>query len=70
VDTEGLTWRTSTYSGDNGDSCVEVAPLPDGGTALRDTKDRARPAHRYSPAAWTAFLAAVRAGEFRSRVSA
>ena len=63
---DGLDWRTSNYSGDNGASCVEVAFLPDGGTALRDTKNRTLPAHRYPAPAWAAFLAAIRAGAFTS----
>ena len=59
-----LQWITSSFSGGNSDSCVEVAVLPGGGVAVRDTKDRARPAHRYSAAGWSAFLAGVRAGDF------
>jgi len=67
VHTDGLDWRTSTFSGDNGNSCVEVAFLPDGGTALRDTKNRTLAAHHYPAATWTAFLTAVRTGEFTPR---
>ncbi len=67
MQTDGLEWRTSTYSGGNGGSCVEVASLRDGCTALRDTKNRTLPAHRYPADAWTAFLAGVRAGDFRRR---
>jgi hypothetical protein len=65
---DGLAWRTSTFSGSGGASsgCVEVASLPDGGIAVRDTKDRSRSAHRHSALAWQAFLAGVRAGEFGS----
>lgn len=59
-----LHWFTSTFSGGNGDSCVEVAHLPAGGVAVRDTKDRSRPAHRYAAAQWDAFLAGVRTGGF------
>lgn len=64
----GLAWRTSSFSGSGGNSsgCVEVAPLPGGGVAVRDTKDRSRAMHRHSAAAWRAFLAGVRAGEFGS----
>jgi hypothetical protein len=61
---EALTWRKSSFSGDNGNGCVEVALLPGGGAAVRDTKDRSRPAHRYTTGGWAAFLAGVRAGEF------
>ncbi len=64
VSDRDLHWFTSSYSGGNGDSCVEVARLPAGGVAVRDTKDRSRPAHRYGAGEWGAFLTAVRAGEF------
>jgi hypothetical protein len=58
-----LRWFTSSFSGGNGDSCVEVAFLADA-VAVRDTKDRALPPHRHSAAAWETFLAGVRAGDF------
>jgi hypothetical protein len=67
VHTDDLDWRTSTFSGDNGNSCVEVAFLPDGGTAVRDTKNRALAAQRHPAAAWAAFLAGLRAGDFTRR---
>lgn len=62
----GVSWRKSSFSGQQGDStgCVEVAFLSDGGVALRDTKDRGLAPHRYPAAAWDAFVAGVRAGEF------
>jgi hypothetical protein len=62
----GITWRKSSFSGSGGASsgCVEVAVLPGGEIAVRDTKDRTRAPHRHSAAAWRAFLAGVRAGEF------
>lgn len=58
-----LHWRTSSFSGVNGNSCVEVAPTPTG-VAVRDTKDRSRAPHLHSAAAWREFLAAVRHREF------
>jgi hypothetical protein len=60
------TWRKSSFSGSNGDSdgCVEVAFLPEGEVAIRDTKDRSLAPHWYSAADWAAFVAGVRAGEF------
>jgi hypothetical protein len=61
-----LVWRKSSFSGENGNggNCVEVAFLPQGGVAVRDTKDRSRAPHRFTAAEWDAFVAGVRAGEF------
>lgn len=58
-----LVWRTSSRSGNNG-QCVEVAELPDGGRAVRDSKDREGPVLRFTPAEWNAFLDGVKANEF------
>jgi hypothetical protein len=57
-------WRKSSFSGGNEASCVEVAFLAGGEVAVRDTKDRSQPTHRFTAAEWDAFLAGVRAGEF------
>lgn len=61
--TDGLTFVKSSFSGGNG-ACVEVAALPDGGRAVRDTKDRQGGTQFYTPAEWSAFVAGVKAGEF------
>ena len=66
MDVTQAQWRTSSYSGTNGNGCVEVAFLPDA-VAVRDTKDRTRPALAVSPTAWSAFLTATRTGGFTSR---
>jgi hypothetical protein len=64
----GVKWRTSSFSNsDEDNNCVEVAFLPDGEVAVRDTKARSRAPHVHRAAAWGAFLAAVRAGEFDPR---
>jgi hypothetical protein len=61
----GIAWRKSSFSeGNSGGGCVEVAALPGGEVAVRDTKDRSRTPHRHTAPAWRAFLSAVRAGEF------
>ncbi len=58
-------WRKSSFSGGGGaNGCVEVAFLPDGQVALRDTKDRSLAPHLYTPTEWSAFVCGVRAGEF------
>jgi hypothetical protein len=52
-------WRTSTYTANGGDTCVEVARFP-GAIAVRDSKDREGPRLRLSPAAWRTFTDRVR----------
>ncbi len=47
-------WRKSSYSG-QGNTCVEVATLPDGTRLVRDTKDRSGPVLRFSADAWRRF---------------
>jgi hypothetical protein len=65
IDLDTLNWRKSSYSGGEGGNCVEVAALPDGGRAIRDTKDKgAGPVLLFTASEWAAFAAGVRAGEF------
>ncbi|MER7765782.1 DUF397 domain-containing protein [Kitasatospora sp. NPDC096140] len=58
------TWRKSSYSGDNGGECIEVAPgfLP-GAIPVRDSKDPDGPVLVFPTAAWEAFITAVRTGD-------
>jgi Domain of unknown function (DUF397) len=63
MDLTDARWHTSSFSGNSGAGCVEVAFLHDS-VGLRDTKDRTRAPHRYSAEQWAEFLAAVRAGRF------
>jgi Domain of unknown function (DUF397) len=60
-------WFTSSFSGGNGNGCVEVAFLSDGAVGVRDTKDRTRRPQSYPSVTWRSFLAGVRAGEFDRR---
>jgi hypothetical protein len=53
------TWRTSSYS-TGGNQCVEVAVMPDGQVAVRDTRDRESGIQLFSAAAWRTFMVAVR----------
>ncbi|WP_345678585.1 DUF397 domain-containing protein [Yinghuangia aomiensis] len=53
-------WRKSSYSNTHPEGdCVEVAPL-EALTGVRDTKARDRGHIEASPAAWCAFLTALR----------
>jgi hypothetical protein len=64
TDLAGLVWRKSSRSNGNGGACVEVADLPDGSRAVRDSKDRSGPVLRFTPAEWRAFVEGVKLGEF------
>lgn len=57
-----LEFRTSSFCTSGG--CVEVAQLPDGRVAVRDSKDGVKPAHIYSADEWRDFIAGVKNGEF------
>ena len=58
-----LAWRKSSYSG-SGDNCVEVAALPDGGQAVRDSKEPDGPVLTFTPGEWNAFIKGAKDGEF------
>ena len=51
-------WRKSSFSGDNGGECVEVAAA--GVVLVRDTTDRSGPVLTFTVDAWRAFAATVR----------
>jgi uncharacterized protein DUF397 len=61
-DMEMLDWRKASASNANG--CVEVAPLPEGGVAVRDSKDPAGAILSFTRREWTAFLDGLDKGEF------
>jgi Domain of unknown function (DUF397) len=62
TDLDSLHWFTSSFSASG--ACVEVAHLPGGGVAVRDSKDRGRISHVYTRLAWEAFLAGAKNGAF------
>ncbi|MEU7177684.1 DUF397 domain-containing protein [Streptomyces celluloflavus] len=60
-----LRWVKSSYS-DNGGTCVEWSPATaaaTGAVPVRDSKDPHGPALAIAPAAWSAFVGSVKAGE-------
>ncbi|GAB1693648.1 DUF397 domain-containing protein [Krasilnikovia sp. M28-CT-15] len=57
-------WRKSSRSDSNGGACVEVADLPDGGRAVRDSKDRGGPVLFFTAIEWRSFVEGVKDGEF------
>jgi hypothetical protein len=56
-------WRKSQASNSSG-NCVEVAALPGGDIAVRNSRHPSGPALVYTRAEVAAFLAGVRNGEF------
>lgn len=63
--TPTVRWSKSSRSANNG-ACVEVAFAP-GAVAARDSKDPTGPELVFDPAAWTAFVAAVKNGDHDHR---
>ncbi|MGW0989133.1 DUF397 domain-containing protein [Streptomyces sp. NPDC002486] len=51
----GILWRKSSYSGDQGGDCVEVAAIP-ATVAIRDSKNPAGPILTLDPATFTTFV--------------
>jgi hypothetical protein len=61
-DLTGAHWFKSSASSTGG--CVEVAHLPHGGVAVRDTKNRGKTPHVFTRHEWQCFLAGAKNGEF------
>lgn len=63
IDLSDAQWRVSSHSNGTG-SCVELAALPGGHVAVRDSTDRGRPALVFDAAEWQAFTAGLADGQF------
>ena len=61
----GVTWMKSQRSGPTGGNCVEVAFLPGGDVAMRNSRQPDGPALIFTPAEWNAFIGGARDGEFQ-----
>uniref|UniRef100_A0AAU1TZF6 DUF397 domain-containing protein n=1 Tax=Streptomyces sp. NBC_00119 TaxID=2975659 RepID=A0AAU1TZF6_9ACTN len=59
----GVTWVKSRHSAAEG-NCVELAALPGGSVAMRNSRDPHGPALVYTQEEITAFLAGAKDGEF------
>jgi hypothetical protein len=57
-------WRKSSYSGNGGSDCVEVASNLPGIVAVRDSKNVPGPELAVSDQAWSAFVQGIKLGEF------
>ena len=67
IDQTKLHWFKSSFSAAG--NCVEVAHMPGGGVALRDSKDCVKEPHVYTRGEWEAFLKGAKNGEFDLPIS-
>jgi hypothetical protein len=65
---QDVTWRKSTRSNSQGD-CVELALLPEGIIAVRNSRDPAGPALIWTRAEIAAFIRGARDGDFDDLLS-
>ncbi|MEV7969603.1 DUF397 domain-containing protein [Sphaerisporangium sp. NPDC088356] len=56
-------WCKSSFSGDNGGHCVEVASNLPGSIAVRDSKNPGGPALIFTSAQWSVFLRTMKRRE-------
>jgi hypothetical protein len=63
-----LTWQKSRRSNPSG-NCVEMASLPGGGIAVRNSRDPNGPALIYTLDEITAFIAGARDGDFDNLIA-
>jgi hypothetical protein len=55
-----LRWYKSSLSNNQGGACVEVADLPDGSRAVRDSKHPEGAMLRFTPREWRSFVTNVK----------
>jgi uncharacterized protein DUF397 len=60
MDMTDVAWRTSSYSGSNGGTCVEVGTLGSD-VAVRDSKDQDGPQLAFAPVTWQTFTTQLKA---------
>ncbi|MEN8655107.1 DUF397 domain-containing protein [Streptomyces sp. 21So2-11] len=59
-DLTNVRWRKSSYSGNTGGDCVEVADGCPGAVPVRDSKNPTGPVLLLTPAAWHTFVDGLR----------
>jgi hypothetical protein len=62
MESQDVSWRTSSYSENGGGNCVEAAASRDGAVLVRDTKDHGHgQVHTFTADQWRAFVVSVKA---------
>ena len=62
MEARNLSWQKSSYSGNGGGNCVEVARNIPGIVAVRDSKDPHGPVLTLGASVWRELVADVKAG--------
>ena len=60
MDLSTVRWRKSSFSGDTGGQCLEVAGTSAGPVAIRDSKNVNGPTLTVGPYEWNIFLKSIR----------
>ncbi|OLT29757.1 DUF397 domain-containing protein [Nocardiopsis sp. CNR-923] len=63
-----VVWIKSSWSNPEG-NCVEIATLPDGDIAVRNSRDPQGPALVYTPAEIKAFVNGAKTGDFDALIA-
>lgn len=63
MDLTRATWRKSSYSGDNGGQCVEIATVTGRVIVVRDSKNPHGPVLALTPEGWQGFTRQVKTGK-------
>jgi len=66
---QGARWQKSSFSGNGNNNCVEMAPLPTGEIALRNSRDQNGPTLIYTRAEVEALIRGARNGDFDNLMS-
>ena len=61
---QGASWQKSSFSGNGNNNCVEMASLPTGEIAVRNSRDPNGPTLIYTQAEVDALIRGVRNGDF------
>ncbi|MGW2133835.1 DUF397 domain-containing protein [Streptomyces coelicoflavus] len=64
-DPNGVAWRKSSYSNQEGGNCAEVADGVMGVVPVRDSKVPGGPVVSFGDGSWTAFISGVQGGRRR-----
>ena len=63
IDPSTLVWQKSSLTANNG-QCFELAPLPNGGVAVRDSKNPGHGHLCFTAGEWAAFKGGITKGDF------